>query len=107
VDLDAIRRTAQLVKSAGIPAVVIFNAAPHHPGRVMTKEQLEAMGLLAAPEAETVKSEAAATPRRTGPSDYRPPKNKAWPNYAISLAGAPRSHSGKGPDRGWLTSPGA
>lgn len=29
VDLDAIRRTAQLVKSAGVPAFVIFNAAPH------------------------------------------------------------------------------
>ncbi len=29
VDLDAIRRTAQLVKSAGIPAFVVFNAAPH------------------------------------------------------------------------------
>lgn len=29
VDLDAIRRTAQLVKSARVPAFVIFNAAPH------------------------------------------------------------------------------
>ena len=29
VDLDAIRRTAQFVKSAGIPAFVVFNAAPH------------------------------------------------------------------------------
>ncbi len=29
IDLDAIRRTAQLVKSAGIPAFVVFNAAPH------------------------------------------------------------------------------
>lgn len=28
IDLDAIRRTAQLVKSAGIPAFVVFNAAP-------------------------------------------------------------------------------
>src|SRR3954454_1649290 len=28
VDLDAIRRTAQLIKSAGIPAYVVFNAAP-------------------------------------------------------------------------------
>ena len=28
VDLDAIRRTAQLIKSAGITAYVIFNAAP-------------------------------------------------------------------------------
>lgn len=29
VDLDAIRRTAQLIKSARVPAFVIFNAAPH------------------------------------------------------------------------------
>jgi chromosome partitioning protein len=29
IDLDAIRRTAQLVKSAGVPAAVLFNAAPH------------------------------------------------------------------------------
>jgi chromosome partitioning protein len=29
VDLDAIRRTAQLIKSAGKPAFVVFNAAPH------------------------------------------------------------------------------
>jgi len=29
VDLDAIRRTALLVKSTGVPAFVVFNAAPH------------------------------------------------------------------------------
>ena len=29
IDLDAIRRTAQLVKSAGVRAAVVFNAAPH------------------------------------------------------------------------------
>jgi chromosome partitioning protein len=29
IDLDAIRRTAQLIKSAEIPAFVVFNAAPH------------------------------------------------------------------------------
>jgi len=29
IDLDAIKRTAQLVKSAAIPAFVVFNAAPH------------------------------------------------------------------------------
>src|ERR1700733_8038675 len=46
------------------PKVSIVEA---HPGRVITKEQLETMGLLAAPEAE-----ATIEPRRTGPSDYRP-----------------------------------
>src|SRR5262245_5097458 len=29
IDLDAIRRTGQLIKSAGVPAFVVFNAAPH------------------------------------------------------------------------------
>ena len=29
VDLDAIKRTAQLIKSAGVNAFVVFNAAPH------------------------------------------------------------------------------
>lgn len=29
IDLDAIKRTAQLVKSAGVAAFVVFNAAPH------------------------------------------------------------------------------
>ena len=29
IDLDAIRRTAQLVKSSGVRAAVVFNAAPH------------------------------------------------------------------------------
>ena len=28
-DLDAIKRTAQLIKSAGVSAFVVFNAAPH------------------------------------------------------------------------------
>jgi hypothetical protein len=65
----------------------------------MTQEQLETMGPLAAPEAETANSQTAITSRRTGPSDYRSQKSKAWPHYAISLAGAPRNHSGNGPDR--------
>jgi chromosome partitioning protein len=29
LDLDALRRTAQLIKSAGVPAFVVFNAAPY------------------------------------------------------------------------------
>ncbi len=51
VDLDAIRRTAQLVKSAGVPAFVVFNAAP--PGATTLIEDaraiVEAAGLSAAP----------------------------------------------------------
>jgi len=51
VDLDAIRRTAQLVKSAGVPAFVVFNAAP--PGATTLIEDaraiVEGAGLTAAP----------------------------------------------------------
>lgn len=78
------------------PTVSIIEA---HPGHVVSKQKLEAMGLLAAPEAESATSEAVIKPRKTGPSDYRPRAAKVWPNYAISLAGAPRSLSGNGPDR--------
>ena len=51
VDLDAIRRTAQLIKSAGIAAYVVFNAAP--PGATTLLEDaraiVEATGLAVAP----------------------------------------------------------
>jgi chromosome partitioning protein len=51
VDLDAIRRTAQLIKSVGITAYVIFNAAP--PGATTLLEDaraiVEATGLIVAP----------------------------------------------------------
>ena len=69
------------------------------PGRIVTKEQLEAMGLVAAPEPEiTAPAFSARTPQgRTGqPSTTRA---KVWPDYARSLAGAPPSRDGSGPDR--------
>lgn len=51
VDLDAIRRTAQLVKSIGVAAFVVFNAAP--PGATTLLEDaraiVEAAGLIVAP----------------------------------------------------------
>jgi chromosome partitioning protein len=51
VDLDAIRRTAQLIKSAGITAYVVFNAAP--PGATTLLDDaraiVEATGLPIAP----------------------------------------------------------
>lgn len=51
IDLDAIRRTAQLVKSAGISAFVVFNAAP--PGATTLLEDarsiVSATGLAIAP----------------------------------------------------------
>ena len=51
MDLDAIRRTAQLIKSAGITAYVVFNAAP--PGATTLLEDaraiVEATGLAVSP----------------------------------------------------------
>jgi len=51
VDLDAIRRTAQLIKSAGVPAFVVFNAAPHSATTLVedAKAIVDAAGLAVAP----------------------------------------------------------
>jgi RepB DNA-primase from phage plasmid len=78
------------------PTVNIIEA---HPGHVVSMEQLEAMGLLAAPAPESATGATPSKARKTGPSDYRTQTAKAWPNYAISLAGAPQNDSGNGPDR--------
>ena len=70
------------------------------PGRIVTKEQLvEAMGLVAAPEPEiTAPAFTAWTPQgRTGQQSAI--RKKVWPDYARSLAGAPPSRDGSGPDR--------
>jgi hypothetical protein len=69
-----------------------------HPGLIVTKAQLEGRGLVATPEPEAVHAGTTES-RRTGPSQYRPRKNKTWPNYAVSLAGAPLNRAGTGPDR--------
>lgn len=70
-----------------------------HPGRIVTKAQLEGRGLVSAPEPEIVAGEESSKTRQTGPSQYRHRSNKAWPNYALSLAGAPPNLAGTGPDR--------
>jgi hypothetical protein len=70
-----------------------------HPGRVVTKAQLEGRGLVAPPELDIVAAAELSTTRQTGPSQYRHRTNKAWPNYAVSLAGAPRTSDSNGPDR--------
>jgi chromosome partitioning protein len=51
VDLDAIRRTAQLIKSTGVPAFVVFNAAPPSATTLVedAKAIVDAAGLTAAP----------------------------------------------------------
>ena len=51
IDLDAIRRTAQLIKSAGVPAFVLFNAAPHRATTLLDDARaiVEDAGLTVAP----------------------------------------------------------
>lgn len=51
IDLDAIRRTAQLVKSTGVLAFVVFNAAPHSATTLLEDARaiVEGAGLLTAP----------------------------------------------------------
>jgi chromosome partitioning protein len=51
IDLDAIRRTAQLVKSAGVRAAVVFNAAPHSATTLLDDARaiVERAGLTSAP----------------------------------------------------------
>jgi chromosome partitioning protein len=51
VDLDAIRRTSQLIKSLSIPAFVVFNAAPHSATTLLEDARAIAQeaGLTAAP----------------------------------------------------------
>ncbi len=51
VDLDAIRRTAQLVKSSAVPSFVVFNAAPHSATTLLEDARAiaEEAGLSAAP----------------------------------------------------------
>jgi hypothetical protein len=63
-----------------------------HPGRVMTPEQLEAFGLLAPPETVI------ASPLKfTRQERNRSGKERQWPSYEKSLAGAPQGQDG--PDR--------
>ena len=51
VDLDAIRRTATLIKSANVPAFVVFNAAPHSATTLLEDARViaEGAGLPACP----------------------------------------------------------
>jgi hypothetical protein len=73
------------------PVVSIVHAAP---GRVMTPEQLEDMGLVAAPE--PVKSAALI---RSSHKAHAPSTGRAWPSYEITLSRTRAKKDGSGPDR--------
>jgi len=68
------------------PEVNILQAAP---GRVVTKAQLESLGLVSAPEPIHV---AAATPFRVSSV------GRSWPDYERCVLGAPPNHDKSGPD---------
>jgi hypothetical protein len=70
------------------PRVAITHRSP---GRIVTPDQLEALGLVAAPET--------APPPTTPPRVSRAVSGgKAWPSYGRCLSGAPPNHANTGPD---------
>lgn len=75
------------------PTVTIVNATP---GRVMTTVQLDALSLVAAPEPDLASPVVPLRPRRAHGPDAR---ERQWPDYQRSLAGAPPNREGSGPGR--------
>jgi hypothetical protein len=73
------------------PTVTILET---HPGRVMTQEQLEALGLVVPPEPVRA-TRLAFTHRSQNLSE----NTRQWPSYEKSLAGAPMRDDGSGPSR--------
>ncbi len=69
------------------------------PGHIVLKELLEEKGLVAAPEPEVAAQPFAGRTSQGPHGNPRPRSNKVWPDYARSLAGAPPSLQGSGPDR--------
>ena len=69
------------------------------PGRTVTKGQLEAMGLVAASETEVAAAAFTGRALQGKNGSLRARNAKVWPNYAMSLAGAPPRLQGNGPDR--------
>jgi hypothetical protein len=87
----------------GLPHLQILEA---HPGRIMSKEQLDAMGLVAAPEPESVTIAVSHKAQRR-PSQVRDRASKVWPDYARALAGAPAARKATVPTAAWPISSGA
>jgi hypothetical protein len=83
-------------KSAYHPDFPTVQITEAHLGRVVSKERLEALGIVAPVELEASSPSVApkAQPRVLNHNRTRP-----WPSYAIALAGAPPNMQGSGPDR--------
>jgi hypothetical protein len=69
------------------------------PGRIIAKETLEEMGLLAAsePQVASISFTAKTLQNRNGEQIQR--RTRVWPDYQRSLAGAPPNRDGTGPNR--------
>jgi len=78
-------------KSKYVPDYPTVTIVETHPGRIMTPEQLEARGLLAPSEPVT------APPLKFTGRRSESGKERQWPSYEMSLAGAPQGQDG--PDR--------
>ena len=73
------------IYEAAFPTVTLLSAFP---GRVVTPERIEQLGLLAPPD-----------PVRTTPPLRVPPSGgRSWPDYQLCLANAPLNHGKTGPD---------
>jgi hypothetical protein len=81
-------------KAKYAPAFPTVTITETHPGRIMTPEHLEGLGLLAPPEPAKA-TELKFTRRVEGNTG----KHRQWPSYDMALAGAPRGNDGSGPDR--------
>jgi hypothetical protein len=81
------------------PDFPIVRISSSTPGRIVTKERLEGMGLVAPPEPEVPTTAFAARTLQGKSGNARARSAKVWPSYAISLAGAPPRLEGNGPDR--------
>lgn len=75
--------------ASGYPVVTILET---HPGRIMSAEQLEALGLVAPPE--PIKTTVQALRPRT-----RGDVERSWPDYQRCLTGAPPATKHEGPDQ--------
>jgi hypothetical protein len=81
---------------ADFPTVSILDT---NPGHVMTKEQLEALGIVVTSEPQIATPAFSLKVHPGGQGNHRQRAAKVWPDYARSLAGAPPSLQGNGPDR--------
>lgn len=79
-------------KTKYVPDYPTVRIVETHPGRVVTSEQLESMGLLAAPEPVQT-----PRPKFSSAATSGTGRERHWPSYEMSLAGAPQGQDG--PDR--------